>query len=996
MKGFSRRVFSSRGFTTQPTYASFQQCRVDTKSRNFKAAVDHVDNTTTLDEETDEYDDVVDYTSDNFARQHNIYKDQFGDVQACPYGNITVAPLGQIPDESFPYSRDDMSDSSSVRHEHAKMRRKSTGPNPCCHLSTNRVVNRPFFNHKLIWNGKKGTFTEIYKIVTSWMIQCGMGYATMKDFKEAYIKGGTELAKQFTHGVSVPQMLHDSRVLFAVILSLCRRTKSGDRHIHKFEETQDGFNIWYCLLLDFHDQTRGYEITELIQEIEKLEYHDDYPGGVAAYFCELDRLKSKLDVLDPKFKRHRKETNAEKISYFEYKLKMSRSELFTPVSVMCLTREHHIEEFIYRLRHVFGEKSSKTKSSDSTDEPSKDDYKQCLEHILKLFSNHKHDTKVGENIVESTNCDMGNATTVSKIDILESNNEKNCNDLKAHAFNPDFYLPKKAFTLLHSISPELAEKYDAERRKLASSRGDIKPFLAPAEDTSENISDADVESADNGDNDEDKSSFSLTESTNSAFDLPHDITDWHLARQAFDLDNNEEIPFVSGNTEEISFVSEHKIEIDKSNVESQTSYSSTSSEEIDSITLIGELKNELSQLQNAHKYGIVITDSGNNMGVCGNGWKLLHNTGEIRKLTSHMPGNTGSYLSVGNFAAVARDINLRKVLLIYNQGLWNKSCKHSMTSDFQIRNNGNIIDSLAKTHFSRQGYYGDQCMIIKSTENCYDKAVIPLLLRQGCMCFEIREPKDSEMISLPRYEMTSSKRWLPNHFNDPNEFSMIPKPLLPDLPNALQKEVLNFLILCMKPENRCRIAKLDHECLEYLLKLENVVKKSVMESRRARIKGRPKNKLKECHNYEYMHSNDSKHELVDAKLTCQHDMTKVSDFVVRNAGKNLLSLALSNDKKIRNSTSSTNSGVNVLRGECNNRDFMVSTVCKDSKSCILHDKTKESKFDNDDDKRIQGKRKGIIEDTYDKCDSEGFTKNKYVYGIIVFAVYMAALLNTLR
>ena len=74
-------------------------------------------------------------------------------------------------------------------------------------------MNRPFFNHKLFWNGKKGTFKEINMIVTSHMIQSGMGYATMKEFREAYIKGGTELAKEFTHGVSVPQMLHDSRII---------------------------------------------------------------------------------------------------------------------------------------------------------------------------------------------------------------------------------------------------------------------------------------------------------------------------------------------------------------------------------------------------------------------------------------------------------------------------------------------------------------------------------------------------------------------------------------------------------------------------------------------------------------------------------------------------------------------------------------------------------------------------------------------------------------
>ena len=53
-------------------------------------------------QDNDENNDAIDYTNYNFARQHEIYKDQYGDVQACPYGNITVAPLRQISDDSFP------------------------------------------------------------------------------------------------------------------------------------------------------------------------------------------------------------------------------------------------------------------------------------------------------------------------------------------------------------------------------------------------------------------------------------------------------------------------------------------------------------------------------------------------------------------------------------------------------------------------------------------------------------------------------------------------------------------------------------------------------------------------------------------------------------------------------------------------------------------------------------------------------------------------------
>ena len=85
-------------------------------------------------------------------------------------------------------------DSPSVEKKYSKMKKQTLKANPFAHFSTTKVEKRPMFHSRVCWNGKPGSFKEIYRRVTSWMMQVGMGYATRREFKEAYVKGGPTYA----------------------------------------------------------------------------------------------------------------------------------------------------------------------------------------------------------------------------------------------------------------------------------------------------------------------------------------------------------------------------------------------------------------------------------------------------------------------------------------------------------------------------------------------------------------------------------------------------------------------------------------------------------------------------------------------------------------------------------------------------------------------------------------------------------------------------------
>jgi hypothetical protein len=115
---------------------------------------------------------------------------------------------------------------------------------------------------------------------------------------------------------------------------------------------------------------------------------------------------------------------------------------------------------------------------------------------------------------------------------------------------------------------------------------------------------------------------------------------------------------------------------------------------------------------------------------------------------------------------VTADQDGNDILLIVFDGVSNAGSPVSLLGEFQTREAGNNVDSVASTHKHWDGTPGKQGMKLCTPINgtSMPKTVIPFKVQQALMVFSHRPPTDEELSSLPRFLMTPQSPWKPpNH-----------------------------------------------------------------------------------------------------------------------------------------------------------------------------------------------------------------------------------------
>ena len=148
------------------------------------------------------------------------------------------------------------------------------------------------------------------------------------------------------------------------------------------------------------------------------------------------------------------------------------------------------------------------------------------------------------------------------------------------------------------------------------------------------------------------------------------------------------------------------------------------------------------------KYHISILDDGADTCVLGKGWEVLsiHNS------------RRGNVVGFDHEAAIKRNLpivsaitaldlpNGSSILLVVHQCIYNETSKHSLLSEFQLREFGIIIDSTCHRHG------GTQKIVIQDGS---ESLTVPLELA-GCMVhFKHRIPTSEEVESLKQYCLIS-------------------------------------------------------------------------------------------------------------------------------------------------------------------------------------------------------------------------------------------------
>jgi hypothetical protein len=159
-----------------------------------------------------------------------------------------------------------------------------------------------------------------------------------------------------------------------------------------------------------------------------------------------------------------------------------------------------------------------------------------------------------------------------------------------------------------------------------------------------------------------------------------------------------------------------------------------------------------------------VSDGGADTWILGNGWRILAKT----RRSTNVVGFDSNYAKKRNLpivvgCAVTTDIKGRDILLVVFEGVANIDSPVSLLGEFQTREAGNIVDSVATSHHHWDGMPGNQGMKLRVpfADNTLKETIVPFHIQQALMVFHHRPPTDEELTTLPRFLMTPRDPWIP-------------------------------------------------------------------------------------------------------------------------------------------------------------------------------------------------------------------------------------------
>jgi hypothetical protein len=158
-----------------------------------------------------------------------------------------------------------------------------------------------------------------------------------------------------------------------------------------------------------------------------------------------------------------------------------------------------------------------------------------------------------------------------------------------------------------------------------------------------------------------------------------------------------------------------------------------------------------------------ISDSGADSCVLGSIAKVVHYTGRFASLIGYDPATTKS-ASVPIVTALLKvrtsSFGNYPVLLKINEAPINEKSLITLLSEYQIREHGLVIDSVARKHKSIHGKSGTQCFCVSS------EVFVDFEDRGGLMGFELLPYEEGDEDRYDVNTITSPLRWTPRKFKD--------------------------------------------------------------------------------------------------------------------------------------------------------------------------------------------------------------------------------------
>jgi hypothetical protein len=184
-----------------------------------------------------------------------------------------------------------------------------------------------------------------------------------------------------------------------------------------------------------------------------------------------------------------------------------------------------------------------------------------------------------------------------------------------------------------------------------------------------------------------------------------------------------------------------------------------------------EYEKRFVHLAHTPKSSYAICDSGADSCVVGRLAKIQSVTMRTANLVGYDPETTKSS-SLPIVTALLKTMSAENVplLLRVNEAVYNQNSPITLLSEYQIREYGKVVDSVAMKHHSTDGNMGTQTLYASEVVRC------PLVDRGGLMGLELFPVEEGDENRYEIFDITSDQPWIPRSFQENNKAYVVQAP----------------------------------------------------------------------------------------------------------------------------------------------------------------------------------------------------------------------------
>ena len=569
---------------------------------------------------------------------------------------------------------------------------------------SSRPKPRSKINDKITWDGHLSTFKSFSKVVDGHLLQVNAGYLINPAFMTNYSSHGMDYVKtdEFwtTFEVPVPQVAADAKYLYGI---LCATNRSrDDKILLRHANDQDGIAAWIEFKSDYgNNGSKELKISEIEASI-KQEYNPA-KEGMATYLDHFTAALQELETLVPD----------------QYPDSMKKRLLLSNVGGI-----PELLPFVQTCRddarYGFKETTSYFRRNaawmDKATQRAKPPKPGTMLRLETQADNEVSTTPQELNLDETISLINKLSTETSVFTTLQS--------MQSRTFRESLRIPDGIWKMLE---PEL-------QKKLAEIREEVKKRRAErmAKDSKPSGSSSGIPAQ--------YPTMVAKKNAEVVANLCNQLADMAVDH---DYDTDED------DIELFKFMA-----------------ATTSSDEYDmkdSLEIRAHF--EYATLFDDPKKVYAISDGGADSCVLGKHAHVIHETGRYATLLGYDPANTKSgRIPIVSAYVKAMAHNGIPILLKIHEAPYNEKCPVTLLSEYQMREHGVLIDSVARKHKATATQNGTQRLTLS------DYVHIPFEDRGAIMGFEILPITDDDIVDgEPMYdvfEVTGVAPWKPRRFQD--------------------------------------------------------------------------------------------------------------------------------------------------------------------------------------------------------------------------------------